>query len=148
MVLDKDGASDGSTTILVVDDEPSFRSLVTAVLGSLGYDVVVACDGEEALDLLSRKHYVGVVTDINMPNLCGNGLVRAIRRSEYEWVRNVPIIVLSSQSDPRTRLRFHQMGVNEFVAKPIDTSRLTAAAIRQFESVSNHQAETGRGIRD
>lgn len=70
-------------SILVVDDEPAFRSLLAATLEQDGYHVIEAGDGAEAIELLERvKHVDLVVTDIRMPQMDGVALTNALRKTQ------------------------------------------------------------------
>ena len=78
--------------ILVADDSPSIRKFVSFSLTMQGYEVISACDGMEALEKLPNAKVDLVVTDLNMPNMDGFELIKAIRANpEYE---ELPIIIL------------------------------------------------------
>ena len=62
--------------VLVADDEPNIRNLLTAALASQGYDVTAACDGDEAKRLLEREPFEVVITDYQMPGLNGIDVLR------------------------------------------------------------------------
>jgi len=82
--------------ILVADDSPSIRKFVSFSLTMQGYEVISACDGMEALEKLPNSKVDLVVTDLNMPNMDGFELIKAIRANpEYQ---ELPIIILSSLS--------------------------------------------------
>lgn len=79
-------------TILVVEDDKNTRLLTTARLKP-HYDVVTACDGEEALDLFYKQHIDLIVADIMMPNMDGYELVRTLR----EYRQEIPVIMLTAK---------------------------------------------------
>lgn len=87
-------------TVLVVDDEPSFRLLVRDVLVAQGYDVLTAENGEEALRKLSVVHPDMIVSDVYMPIMDGAKLHRAVRQiPQYE---KLPFLFVSGASDEFT----------------------------------------------
>lgn len=87
-------------TILVVDDEPEYRLIVRSVLTGEGYDVVVAENGEEALNMLKEVHVDLVITDIYMPVMDGIKFNRAARAfPEFE---KTPFLFVSAFDDQHT----------------------------------------------
>ena len=85
--------ADGQTTILVVDDEAPVRSIAVNMLGFLGYHVIEACDGQQALDILLRgnERIDAVLLDIYMPKLSGRDTFRELRAVGND----VPVVVCS-----------------------------------------------------
>ena len=80
--------------ILVADDEASIRRILETRLKMVGYDVVVAEDGEEALELFNKTNPDLVVLDVMMPKMDGYGVTREIRRTS-----DIPIIILTALGD-------------------------------------------------
>jgi two-component system, cell cycle sensor histidine kinase and response regulator CckA len=89
--------SAGTETVLIVEDEESVRRLIRAMLERLGYSVIEARDGQEALDLWreQRRRIDLIVTDVVMPRLDGPSLVAAIRQTHP----GTPVIYLSGYTD-------------------------------------------------
>ena len=115
-------------TIMTVDDSPSMRMLLRAALGDLGYTVVEAEDGMEALDRIGGADPDLLITDINMPNLDGFGLIERLRaRAEH---RNLPILVLTTESSDEKKQRARAAGATGWIVKPFHPEKL-AAAIRR-----------------
>ena len=81
--------------ILVVDDDPRSRTAVARLLAEEGYEATVAADGEEASQLVSSWHPDLVLTDLEMPRLDGQGLLRRVRQLQP----GTPVIVLSAHSE-------------------------------------------------
>ena len=79
--------------ILVADDEASIRRILETRLKMVGYDVVIAEDGEEAVELFNKENPDLVVLDVMMPKMDGYGVTREIRRTS-----DVPIIILTALS--------------------------------------------------
>jgi CheY-like chemotaxis protein len=71
----------GDTTILVVDDEPQIRRVLEAALSGNGYDVILAKDGQEAVETVIREHPDLILLDVNMPDMSGLEACSKIRLS-------------------------------------------------------------------
>ncbi len=83
--------------ILIVDDEPNLRKLGQILLQRVGYDVVTAANGLEALDVLARDGVDAVVTDNHMPEMWGYQLVEQVRGSDDPRINGLPIAMFSSR---------------------------------------------------
>jgi len=119
-------------TILVVDDEPQLRRAMKATLTDLGYSVVEAKTGEEALNLLRRESVDLVLLDLNMPGIGGLEACRAIRETS-----DLPIIVLSVRNTERDKVQALDAGADDYVTKPFGIQELLArirAALRRAPS--------------
>lgn len=116
-------------SILTVDDSPSMRALLRHALTAAGHDVAEAVDGLAALDWLSSNQMPDVViTDINMPRMDGFGLIEAIRAQNV--YRDVPILVLSTESSDEKKARARSAGATGWIVKPFDPDKLNAAVRR------------------
>jgi len=110
--------------VLAVDDSPSIRSLVTYVLEEAGFSVVVAEDGQKALDY-ARQHTVDVVlTDINMPNLDGIDLIKGLRALPH--YKYVPMLVLTTESGTKRKMDGKAAGATGWIVKPFDPDQLVS----------------------
>ncbi|GAA0657290.1 response regulator [Sphingomonas insulae] len=117
-----------SGTIMTVDDSPSMRMLLRAALTDLGYKVLEAEDGLQALDRLGGLAPDLLITDINMPRLDGFGLIEKLR--EQDRHRNLPILVLTTESSDEKKQRARSAGATGWIVKPFHPDKL-AAAIRR-----------------
>ena len=88
----------GDATILVVDDEPQIRRVLRATLSGNGYEVTLAKDGQEAIEMAVREHPDLILLDVNMPGMNGLEVCSKIRSSF-----SGPIIMLMSEIRNRTR---------------------------------------------
>ena len=114
--------------ILVVDDAPDTRFLVSAVLGPFA-DVESVGSGAEALTLLrGETSFDVVVSDVMMPGTGGDELARVIRADPT--LMDIGIILLSGRSDPAFRAAVIHETVDDYLVKPFDTNELTARALR------------------
>ena len=110
--------TDRQLTILIVDDTPSARDLLEAILTQAGHRSYVASGVGEALDALdSSPPFDLVLTDYNMPPATGVDLLRAVRRDAR--YRDLPVFVVSAETDPAVRTGTEAAGANGWLPKPI-----------------------------
>jgi len=110
--------------ILVVDDLESNRRLIHTILTGYGYDVRVASDGEEAMDIIHRDPPDLVLSDVRMPNCDGFELCRAM--SSEPSTRLIPVVLMTGAAEEADRLTAIEAGAHDFVTKPIDQAELRA----------------------
>ena len=109
------------TKILVVDDEPKIRMFIRANLQARGYDVYLAQDGIEALEVAARVLPDVIVLDVGMPGMDGIEVCRKIR----EWA-DTPIIILSVKEDEKIKVRALDEGADDYITKPFSLEELLA----------------------
>ncbi|MFS0737418.1 response regulator [Sphingomonas sp. 1P06PA] len=114
--------------ILAVDDSLSMRMLLRASLSSTGYAVAEAEDGLAALEWLENNVANLVITDINMPRLDGFGLIGELRARDR--FRDLPILVLTTESSEEKKARARAAGATGWIVKPFDPDKLAAAVRR------------------
>jgi chemotaxis protein histidine kinase CheA/CheY-like chemotaxis protein len=108
--------------ILVVDDSPSVRRVVGNMLRQHGWEVQVARDGVEALEMISNETPAGVLLDIEMPRMDGYELMATIRAQEQ--YRTLPIVILTSRAASKHQQRAMQLGASAYVVKPYQDEEL------------------------
>jgi CheY-like chemotaxis protein len=108
--------------ILVVDDSPSVRRVVGNMLKQHGWEVQMARDGVEALDLISRQTPAAVLLDIEMPRMDGYELIATVRAQEQ--YRTLPMVVLTSRAATKHQQRAIQLGASSYVIKPYQDEEL------------------------
>ncbi|UTF51837.1 response regulator [Desulfomicrobium sp. ZS1] len=114
-----------SNTIMTVDDSASVRQMVCLTLKDAGYAVIEACDGKDALAKLSGPVNM-IVTDLNMPNMNGIELIRAVRAMpQYKFV---PIVMLTTESQTSTKEEGKAAGATGWIVKPFKPDQLLAVA--------------------
>lgn len=113
-----------SQTILVVDDSPTVVKFLSFSLKGKGYEVLTARDGMDALEKMSNleKSVDLIITDLNMPNLDGYGLIEAVRESQEH--QETPIIILSSEEGVEDRQRGLTAGASSYLVKPFKSALL------------------------
>ncbi|MGB8651282.1 MAG: response regulator transcription factor [Mycobacteriales bacterium] len=108
--------------ILVIDDDPSIRSLVTDVLGVEGYDVRVAEDGFAGLRAIEAERPDCVVLDVMMPGMDGHAVLQRIRSADGG--PDLPVVMLTAAADDAQAWQAWTEGVDYFLAKPFDADEL------------------------
>ncbi len=106
------------TRLLIVEDSATQAEELRFRLSSAGYDVTVVHDGQRALDACAKTSFDMVLSDVNMPYMSGFELCMKIKASPT--LRQVPVILLTSRSDPIAILRGLECGADNFVTKPYD----------------------------
>ncbi len=112
--------------ILVVEDSPSMRSMLTNILEAtdgMELEIVEASTGFEALKQLPHHHFDAVVTDINMPDINGLELVSFLKN--HPVYKTIPVMVVSTEGSAEDRRRAEALGAEDYVVKPFDRNDLT-----------------------
>ena len=113
--------------ILAVDDSASVRQMVKFTLSDAGYTVIEAVDGKDALAKLTGPVNM-VITDLNMPNLDGIGLIRGVRANPA--CKGIPIVMLTTESQESRKQEGRQAGATGWIVKPFTTQQLLAVVKR------------------
>jgi DNA-binding response OmpR family regulator len=108
-----------SASVLVVDDDPDVRALVSTLLGRAGYLVAEAPDGRAALKALYGQRPDLVVLDVNMPDLDGWATLERIRE-----LSDVPVVMLSARGEELEKVRALRAGADDYVTKPFGRQEL------------------------
>ena len=111
-----------SKRIMTVDDSASVRQMVSFTLKEAGYEVVEAVDGRDALAKLNGSPIHMIVTDLNMPNLDGIGLIRGVRANPSH--KYVPIIMLTTESQDTKKAEGKSAGATGWIVKPFRPEQL------------------------
>ncbi|MEM7324642.1 MAG: response regulator [Actinomycetota bacterium] len=108
---------------LVVDDARVARKMVAKMVESLGFEVITAEHGEDALSKLDQENPPdAIVTDWNMPVMDGVEFAKQVRITAA--FSNVPILMISSEADPRRVAKALLSGVDEYLFKPVDAAMI------------------------
>ena len=108
--------------ILAVDDSKTMREMVSFTLKGAGYEVVEAEDGQAALTVLNGVKVDAVITDLNMPNMNGFGLIRALRaNASYKYT---PILMLTTEGDSVKKEEGKAAGATGWLVKPFNPAKL------------------------
>lgn len=113
----------GFPPVLLVDDVPMIAEVVQAILGRLGFEAIdVAPDGTAALDLLASRRYGLVISDWNMQPMTGYELLRRVRSDRA--MREIPFIMMTTQSNADCFASARKAGVNACLVKPFSPATL------------------------
>jgi len=127
------GACTGNGRILVVDDEPSIRTVVRRMLEKAGYEVLEAENGETAIEAINTGENQlvldAVICDLRMPKINGLEAMAYFRRA----YPHVPLIVLTGYPDTELAVSCLREGVVDYLVKPVDGERLRAAVGKAME---------------
>lgn len=116
------------TRILAVDDSASMRDMVSIALTRAGFEVTAAADGAAALQLAKKSSYDLVLSDVNMPDMNGIALIRALRAEPA--YRFTPILMLTTESSPERKNEGKEAGATGWIVKPFDPEQLVATMKR------------------
>jgi len=109
-------------TIITVDDSASVRQMVAFTLKGAGYTVIEAGDGKDALAKLTGNKADMVITDLNMPNMNGIELIKALRANpSYKFV---PIVLLTTESQDTKKQEGKAAGATGWIVKPFKPEQL------------------------
>ncbi len=107
--------------VLIVDDEPQIRRLLTVTLEANAYRVLATASGQEGVVLAAQHRPAMVILDLGLPDLGGQEVLRRLR----EW-SNTPVIMLSVQDDGKGKVAALDAGADDYVTKPFNTDELLA----------------------
>ncbi len=110
--------------ILVVDDEDGNLHLVEAMLSPLGYEVILASDGEEALAKVKETPPNVILLDTLIPKIDGFEVVRRLKKDEA--TKTIPVVMMTAQKAVEDRLKALEAGADDFLTKPVDEAELRA----------------------
>jgi two-component system, chemotaxis family, chemotaxis protein CheY len=112
-------------TIMIIDDSISLRQVVNIALSSAGYDVLDACDGQDALAKLKGQKVHLMISDVNMPNMDGISFLKAVRaHPSYKFT---PVIMLTTEAGEDKKREGQAAGARAWVVKPFKPEELLVA---------------------
>ena len=112
----------GAIEILIAEDSPTQAAQLAHVLEQHGYAVTIAANGREALALLDRHRPALIISDVVMPEMDGYALCKAIKAAEH-W-KHLPVMLVTTLSDPLDVIRGLECGADNFIRKPYDAKYL------------------------
>jgi two-component system KDP operon response regulator KdpE len=130
--------SQAQGTVLIVDDERSIRVSLRTILSSMGFDIVEAARGEEALSLVRTTQFDAVLLDINMPGIGGVEVCRLMRKESAR----LPIVMLTVQGSEDRKVEALDAGADDYITKPFQLRELIArlkAAMRRNKAVESEE---------
>lgn len=116
-------------TVLIADDDSALRRLLSDILETEGYDVILACDGQEAMDQFFAQPDISLcILDVMMPKYNGYEVLDTLREHS-----DVPVIMLTALGDEGDELKGFHKGASDYIAKPFSFPILLARIARLFQ---------------
>jgi len=132
-------------TILVADDSPNIREILQMNLESLGYTVILAEDGEKALERLDADHPDLLIVDVMMPKVNGFQICRRVKSSPAS--EPTPVILLTARSQEEDVFWGKDCGADEYITKPFSTKELEKSVARLMKDRQARQSGLPAGAR-
>ena len=126
----RDPAEARSAVVMIVDDSPTIRKLVSMTLSRNGFDVIAAKDGVDALKLLTQQRPDIILTDINMPRLGGYKLCRFVKKQPK--TKLIPVVMLSGKDGVFDKMKGKMAGANGYITKPFESADLVHQVRQQL----------------
>ncbi len=139
-----ESAADGRASVLVVDDEPSMRQLLSSVLQGEGYEVGTAADGNEALSAFGSREWDLVIQDLKMPGMNGIELLKRIKEADPGAL----VVIITAFSSWDSAVEAMRLGAYDYIKKPFDTDmirQIVARAIERKNTYKRMQEELSSG---
>jgi len=135
-------SSSGPLNILVAEDNETNRKVIKGIIERVGHQVELACDGEQAMDLLSRRgdSFDLIILDMRMPKITGVDVLKSFRFMDTG--ATVPVIMLTADATPEAKAACEEAGANIFLTKPIDARRLLDVIASFSVQAISQSAET------
>lgn len=127
-----DNASEGSSKILIVDDDVEIIESVRYALEGEGYKVVIARDGNQGLAIAERESPNLIILDMMMPKRSGFLVLEKLRRMSDQMV---PVIMITGNEGSRHKAYAELLGVSEYLHKPFQMDKLLSAVEKLLASV-------------
>ena len=122
-------------TVLIADDDSSFRRVVEYQLKQAGYDVLTAEDGKKALETFSQCRCHAVLTDLDMPELSGSELLKEIKQQSPD----TPVIIITAYGTIDSAVEATKRGASGYITKPITRERLLHLTRKALEEIRLRQ---------
>ncbi len=126
--------------ILIAEDDPFIRKLITLHLSQNGFEVVGTTDGVSAFEAYLHEHFDLLVTDVLMPRMSGTELVKKIRAMD----KDIPILILTALESFEDKELGFQSGSDDYMVKPIDMKELVLrikALLRRYKITSENKID-------
>ena len=111
--------------ILLAEDDAHIAKLISFKLGRDGFQVTVAQDGQQAIDLLTAQQWALVILDVMMPLKTGWDVLRAIRGSDNEQLKSVKVLMLTAKGSAKDVTDASELGADQYLKKPFDPAELS-----------------------
>lgn len=123
--------------ILIVDDTPKNSLLLQGILTAAGFSNINLLEGGEFVEEFVKNNPVDIILlDLNMPNFNGFDVLKMMKSQFSE--KNIPIIIISAQNEPQTKIRALKVGAKDFISKPVDRFETVTRVTNTLESRQNY----------
>jgi two-component system chemotaxis response regulator CheY len=124
------------TSLLIVDDSATLRKMIIAVLRPLQLNCEEASNGLEAIEQLAVRRYDGITLDLYMPDMHGLEFLNFIRK--HRAFKDLPVVVITTQTDEGMRQRALAAGANFYITKPFQPEEVLSTVRQIFQPGSLH----------
>ncbi|GKS56999.1 hypothetical protein YTPLAS18_05260 [Nitrospira sp.] len=131
------GAQSNSKRILLVDDDPDIRQLLTDRLTADGYDVLTAPDGREAIGCLEGGTFDGLILDIGLPHIDGLNVLQEVRQRQH----HLPVVMITAATGQDRALQAMKAGAQAYLLKPLDAQEFKQVIDRWFRGSAKASPE-------
>ena len=146
MGLPFDKSAPSPAHILVAEDDLVVQMVVNKILTQAGYTLDLVADGKEALSFLESRRYELVLMDCLMPRMDGFEATRMIRKAGFKGEHGkIPVLAMTSLTDPEDRLRCLEVGMNAIVNKPLEPQTLVEVIQKFLGKTESDGAQTPDG---
>lgn len=131
--------------ILITDDNSINRNVLRTIVERLGYSPIEASGGRDALDLLKKASFDLLFTDVDMPEMNGIELAKAVRAHELAIEpipQSIEIVAVTANIQPETRLDCKRAGMNGFLEKPVDLEKIKKQILKSWRRIKKRHPET------
>ncbi len=133
--------------ILIVDDDPHIRELVSVLLRNNGFEVCEAKDGREALLNITTENPEAAIIDLMMPNMDGYELCKKLR----QYYENMPILMLTARGELSAKVKGFEAGTDDYLTKPFELDELllrVKALLRRYKIEASQYVKVGKVLID
>ncbi|WP_308639354.1 response regulator transcription factor [Paenibacillus silvisoli] len=129
------------TKLLIVDDDPYIRELVSLLLAREGFEIVEAADGQEALAVLEHTQVQLAIIDVMMPNMDGWELCKELRDAA-----ELPVLMLTAKGETSQKVKGFELGADDYLVKPFEPLELVArvkALLKRYKIATSKTVTVG-----
>ena len=133
--------------IMVVEDDLNTRKLMGAVLRQNGYEPILACDGQDALERMEQHHVDLIILDIMMPRMDGYEFTQILREGDC----NIPILMVTAKETIADKKKGFLTGADDYMVKPVDEEEMLlriSALLRRSHIASDRKLVVGETVLD
>ena len=116
--------------ILIIDDDVALRETLRIYLNDFGYEIILAENGRQGIDLFNSKHPDLIISDVKLPDIDGMNVLKEIVKIE----KNLPVIMITAYEDISITIKAIQQGAYDILEKPLEKERLKSIIVRALNS--------------